>query len=146
MTRPTEHDLLAYTAAEDEYALRQLHHWLKYEGLLPFAGVGAFVIPYGLIMTALVAAAVLFAPYMLFQLWRARWVKTIVLFVVLVLVPVATSYLIESDDVIITYFLRYLPLVAFYLFAWILRLVIGEELNERSAVRLFDHERARNSE
>ncbi len=146
MTSPTEHDILGYAAAEDEYALRQLHHWLKWEGLLPLTGLGAFFLPFSLIMTVLVGAAILFTPYMIFQLWRARWMKSIVFFAIVVLVPVAASFLIKSDELLLTYFLRFLPLVAFYMFTWILRLVIGENLNERSAVRLFDRERERAAE
>lgn len=72
--------------------------------------------------------------------------KSIVFFAIVVLVPVAASFLIKSDELLLTYFLRFLPLVAFYMFTWILRLVIGENLNERSAVRLFDRERERAAE
>lgn len=144
MIGSAHYELLEYAVGEEEHALRQLHYWLKWEGLIPFAGVGVFFIPYSLVMMALVGAAVIFAPYLLYQLWRARWFKTIGVFVIVVIGPFA-SWLVDPDDVVVRFILQYLPLVAFYFFAWILRLVIGEELNERSAVRLFDHERQRNA-
>lgn len=127
---------------EEEDALRQLHRWLKYEGLVPLGGAFAFFTPYGLVVLILAGTAVAFTPYLLYQLWRARWWKSIVTFVVVVLAPLG-FWLAGFGDELGQYLLSAVPLAAFFVYTWILRLVIGEDLQERSAVRLFDYERER---
>ena len=146
MTTSLDDDLLAHSVTEEEYSLRQLHYWLRYEGLTPLLGGFAFFVPYGLVMTVLVGLAVVFAPYMVWQLWRAKWFKTLAVFAVCVGVPLVVSRFVSADSFVLKFLLTYGPLVPFYFFTWILRLVIGEELAERSGVRLFDHERERSAE
>lgn len=140
-----DQDILAFTACEEENALRQLHYWLRYEGMAPLLGGSAFFIPYGIVMVVLVALAVVFTPYMLFQLWRARWLKSILAFALIVLVPVVGCRFVSADDTLVRFFLTYGPLVPFFIYTWGLRLVLGEKLAEVTAVRHLDYERERNA-
>ena len=140
-----DHELLAYSVGEDEYALQQLHYWLAYEGLTFLGGSAAFWLPYQLVFTVLVLLAAVFTPYMLWQLFRARWFKSIGVFVVVVLLPFVCSKVVPVNDPLAEFLLLALPLVAFYVYTWVLRLVLGEHLSERRWMRTIEYERIRNS-
>jgi len=120
---------------EEEYALRQLHYWLRYESLSVLGGGAAFWIPYGLIVAILGILAALFAPYMLWRLWTARWYKSIVVFVVLVVFPFVAFRFIPIEDTLAKYLVMSVPLVNFYIYTWVLRLVLGEHLEQARLLR-----------
>ncbi len=136
--------LLNVAVSEEESALQQLHHWLSYETLTVILGGGMFFLSYGLAMTVLIVLAVLFTPYMLWQLARAKWLKAIVAFAVVVIVPFALSRWMHAEGSVGYYVWTMGPLVLFYLYAWVLRYVIGEHLSEMQMVRQVESGRRRN--
>ena len=140
-----DRELLAHSLGDEEYALQQLHYWLAYEGLTFLGGSAAFWFPYRLVFTVLVVLAAVFAPYMLWQLARARWFKSIAVFVLVVLLPFVGSRFVAVSDPLVEFLFLGVPLAAFYIYAWILRLVLGEHLSERRWVRTIEYEHERNS-
>lgn len=131
------------STGEEEYSLKQLHYWLRYEGLTGLLGGTVMWLPYGVVMSILIMMAVVFTPYMLWHLWTARWYKSIAVFPIVTGIPVLLA-MISTDDISIgNYFLTVVPLVFFYLYTWSLRYVIGERLSEIEAVRSFEMQRQR---
>lgn len=137
-------DLAAFSlgASGEEYALRKLHYWLRYEGLTPILGGGAFWLPYSLITTALIILAALFTPYLLWHLAKAKWYRAIAVFITVVCVPFLAALLAETD-LSMGFLLSMVPLVCFYLYTWTLRFVIGEQLREAATVRQLEWDRRR---
>lgn len=131
----------AFPGGEEEQSLRLLYKWLRYEGLTVIGGAGIFWLPYGLVLKAFVIFAVLFTPYMLWHLARAKWYKSIILFLVVVLMPLGAVQFTEPDASITYFLLSIGALVFFYVYTWILRHVIGERLTELEAVRKLEYER-----
>ncbi len=140
-----ESDVLEYAVGEGEDALLELHHWLAYGGLTFLGGAAAFWLPYTLIFSVLTILAVLFVPYMLWKLYVGGWHKAIWIFAIVVLIPLAASRLVASENFLLKFLLIAGPLIAFYTYTWILRLVLGEHLDELRAARLSDYERSRNA-
>lgn len=110
------------------YELNRLHKWLTRELSSSSLGFGAFILPPSFIGLLLVAAAVVFAPYMLqtlYRLERFEWIKGFLLFVgipcLLCLLP-AAGYL--------SWTLGVLPLLTFYLYTWALRHSVSEWIEE----------------
>jgi len=120
---------------EEEYTLRQLHYWLRYEGLSFLGGSAGFWLPYKLVLGILVALAALFSLYMLWRLWTARWYKAIVVFMIVVVLPLVVSRFISTDASYARLVLTWVPLVNFYIYTWVLRLVLGEHLEQARLLR-----------
>ena len=87
--------------------------------------------------------AVIFTPYMLWHLVKARWIKSVVVFVVVVIAPFLASRFVSADASLTRFLLTGLPLVLFYIYTWILRGMIGEHLAEMSQARLIEYEHGR---
>jgi len=117
------------------YSLKKLHYWLKWEGLTSLFAGTVFFIPWTSVFMILVIAALLFTPYLLWHLAKAHWYRAILLFGVFVILPFAFSRFVPGDASLAHFLLASTPLVCFYIFNWILRLIIGEYLDEERAVR-----------
>lgn len=128
-------------SVEEVYSLRQLHYWLRYEGLTGLLGGTVVWLPFGLVMSGLILLAALFTPYMLWHLWKARWYTSMVVFGALIVGPLAIAVFLENRISIGYYLLTMVPLVFFYAYTWTLRYMIGEHLFEVDSVRAFERER-----
>jgi len=126
---------------QEESSLRRLHAWLKYEGLTGVFIFAVFFMPFGIVFDVLAVAAVAFTPFMIWLLARAGWYRAIVLFVAFVVLPFVLSRLVSDDLSLGRYLLEVTPLAAFYIFNWVLRLIIGEYLSDRQAVRELEFSR-----
>ena len=80
---------------------------------------------------------------MLWHLVKARWIKSVVVFVVVVIAPFLASRFVSADASLTRFLLTGLPLVLFYIYTWILRGMIGEHLAEMSQARLIEYEHGR---
>ncbi len=140
-----EDELFVHSVSEEEDSLQQLHYWLKYEGLTFLAGGFSFWVPYGLVVRILFILAAIFTPYMLWHLIRARWYKSVAIFVLFVLLPFTASFFVSAEASLTKFLLMAVPLAWFYIYTWVLRLVIGEHLSETRSVRLLNYERRRNA-
>jgi hypothetical protein len=116
-------------------SLQKLYHWLKWEGLTSlFAGTVLFI-PWSSVFVILTIAAIVFTPYLLWHLAKAGWYRAILLFGVFVILPFIFSRFVPEEASLGAFLLMATPLVFFYIFNWILRLIIGEYLEEERAVR-----------
>lgn len=135
-------DLITYGVSEQDYALRSLQRWLRYEGLAPLLGGSAFFVPYGLVVGALVLLAIVFVPYLLWKLFEAGWYKSIITFVLLILVPLVAARFMEVGS-LSRFLLVTGPLAAFYIYTWVLAYLIGDHLKEAQAIREVESARRR---
>lgn len=112
------------TIYEDETHLRELHRWLTIGGSSGVLSGGAFFVPYGPIVMLLVAAAILFTPYLLWRLAQVRRYGWIVGFVLTVGLPALIGLYVTLSG-LAGFFVAILPLVAFYAYTWLLRSSVG---------------------
>lgn len=123
-------ELNLHFVSEEEDNLQKLNHWLNYE--ISSVGLGglAFFIPFGLVLTLLKWAAVIFTPCMLWRLFKARRFGWIVGFGIFVVLPFLAGWFMVKDDLIASIFTSMIPLAAFYLYTCVLRVVVGEWLEK----------------
>lgn len=123
-------DILLSASSKEDHAVERLYYWLNYQTKTIFIGGGLFWLPVGPIIWLLTAAACLFAPYLMWRLLQARWYKTLILFVVAVVTPYTMSLFANPQNQIMGYILSFGPLLAFYLFTWILKFVLGDTVDQ----------------
>lgn len=121
-------ELNFHFVSEDYDNLDKLHRWLSYE--LSSAGLSglAFLVPYKYIADLLTLAAVIFTPYMLWRLFKARRFGWIVGFFITVGFPFLLGRFAGSTGMVAGFLLSVFPLIAFYFYTWMLRLKTGEWL------------------
>lgn len=134
-------EILESTVTEEEYALQKLQNWLQYEKNTWILGSGGFWLPYRLIITGLTIIAAIFIPYMLWHLIKAKWYKSIIIFVIVVIVPFIGIQTLTSESTVSYFLLSVTPLGLFYIFCWLLSYFIGERLTELQEIRQIEHER-----
>ncbi|PAU93843.1 hypothetical protein CK503_09215 [Aliifodinibius salipaludis] len=139
-----ESDILASAKTIEEHSLSQLQYWLQYEKYSCVAGAGIVWMPYGLIMMGLLILAVLFTPFMLWHLFKAKWYKSIGIFLATVIIPLIISQLFDIGNTVADFLLMVLPLFTFYGYTWILSYVIGNHLNEMETVKKWQKEQLLN--
>lgn len=132
---------LANAALADEYSLRRLNEWLQYEKYSWFLGAGIIWVPYSLIITGLWVIAVLFTPFLLWNLFKAGWYKSIVLYFAIVILPFVVVQLLRVENSVVDLMLSILPLCSFYIYSWILSYLVGEYLSERQELRRIKYDR-----
>lgn len=128
-----------------EERLRSLHRALTWGGSSAGFLWVLFWMPFGLIFTVLLLAAVLFAPYLLFSLVRLGRKGWVLAFALFVLLPIGVAVVsvtgasvgllpgvggITLPNTVAGYLLFILPLLTFYGYAFILRYSVGEWLEE----------------
>jgi len=135
-----EADILKNAVSVKEYSLRQLQQWLDYGKHTWSLGAGIIWFPFGIVFTILKIIAVVFTPYMLWHLFKAAWYKSIVVFLLIVILPfVVSKFLILQNDVL-NYICAVLPILTFYIFTYIISYMIGEELNKINTLRRWKRE------
>jgi hypothetical protein len=128
----------------EENALSKLQTWLQYEKYTWFIGAGIVWVPYSLILTGLLILAVIFTPFMLWHLYRAKWYKSISVFFLVVIFPVAFR-LLETGSSIVDFLLMVLPLLTFYCYTWILSHTIDQYLSEIQTAKKWKKEKLMNN-
>lgn len=123
-------DILENAVTEEEYSLSELQHWLQYGKHSWWMGVAVFWLPYGPILFVLKIIALVFTPYMLYHLYKAKWYKSVVVFLIVVLLPFLVTRIIDTGHYILDFLLPFLPLLTFFFFVYIISYMIGVRLNE----------------
>lgn len=124
----------------EEHSLGELQHWLQYGKHTWSLGAGIIWLPYGLILMGLKLITVVFTPYMLWHLSKAKWYKSVVVFSAIVVLPFMIAQFIELENNILNFLFTALPFLTFYLFTYIISYMIGEHLNEIRTVRNWERE------
>jgi hypothetical protein len=141
-----ESDILGGAKTIEEHSLSQLQYWLQYEKHSWLAGAGIVWMPYGLIMMGLLILAILFSPFMLWHLYKAKWYKSISIFFAIVILPLIIFQFFGTGNDVADFLLMVLPLFTFYCYTWILSYVIGNYLNEIETVKKWQKEQLINDE
>ena len=127
-------DIQQDAVTAEQSSLQKLQYWLEYEkytGLLMFGAVWF----YALVFRLLYLAAIVFTPYMLWHLYKAKWYKAIITFIFVVLFPFAIVHLITLDNSIIDSILKFIPFFFFYFYTWILSYMIKNYTAERAELK-----------
>lgn len=132
-------DILAYAVTVEERSLGELQHWLNYAKHTWSLGAGIIWLPYGLILMALKIVAFIFTPYMLWHLFKAKWYKSVVVLLAVVVVPFIASQFIQTTSVI-GFLFMVLPFLTFYLFTYIISYMIGEQLIKIKTLKKWERE------
>lgn len=109
--------------------LRRLYYWLSYHRFTGFLYGGLLIVPWVVILVALIAAAVVFAPYMLFVLYKEGKRGWLIFFAVLVGGPVALTF-IHTGSHPFDVFLDFMPLLAYYFYCYLLRFSVREWISD----------------
>jgi len=125
-----EADILANAVTEEEYSLSQLQQRLQYAKHSWSFGAIILWLPYVPVFMILKILAIVFTPYVLWHLFKAKWYKSVVVFGAVVVLPYVIYQFIQVENNILGFLLKVLPLLTFYLFAYILSYMIGEHLSE----------------
>jgi hypothetical protein len=134
-------ELLANAVPIEERSLSKLQGWLDYEKYTWMLGAGVIWFSYAIIITGLLIMTVVFTPYMLWHLYKAKWYKSIGWFFITVLLPFVLFQFFDTGNMVADYLLSVFPLFNFYCFTWVLSYMIGEYIGERQAVRKWKRER-----
>lgn len=127
MTLPydTQRELLALMQQEIRFS--RFHNWLTAEGVSASLVVMVFLAP-TITLMIMVAAAVLFTPYLLWQLYQSRWYGWMVGFGIFVGVPTLVTLLLQTEGYM-AMLLSLWPLFMFYTYTWALRHAVGDWLS-----------------
>ena len=109
--------------------LQQLHRWLTIGGGSMMLGGSALILPMGIVMMVMLWGAVLFAPFMLWQLYQLQKRGWILGFLIVVGVPLIGSFFVDRVSVF-GMILSMLPLVMFFGYTWLLRQYVSGWLEE----------------
>jgi len=109
--------------------LERLSRILNYQLSTSVLLIGYYFSP---VLYLAIIAAVLFAPYMLFVLFREKRFGWITFFIILVLCPIFISLLFFYHT---EYFIIFMliPLALFYFYCFLLKITIGDWVQERNA-------------
>lgn len=111
--------------------VRRLYYWLSYNRYSIFVYGGLFYIPAAPILLLLTVLAGVFAPYMLYVLYRNGKRGWLVTFGIVVGIPVVLAFVPTGSD-IFNAMLRFLPLLTFYFYCYMLRFSVGEWISDAS--------------
>lgn len=128
-------DVLANAVTVEESSLSTLYYWLQYEKHTWILGAGIGWLPYSIVLMIVSITAIIFTPYMLWHLFRAKWYKAIITFCSIVILPFLIHQIVEIDNSIISFSLGVLPLVTFYFYTYGISYFIGEHLNTLKTIR-----------
>lgn len=124
-----------------KHALLKLQSWLQYGKHSWSLAAFLFYLPFGFSGSILKIAVLVFTPFMLWQLYKAGWIKSIVVFLLLVALPYLVTSLLDLGTEVTHFLIRYLPIVNFFLFTYAISYMIGEELNELHTKQQWEWER-----
>ena len=111
--------------------IRKLYYWLSYNRFSVLLYGGLFYLPYFLVLVALIVLAIVFAPYVLYVLYKNGKRGWLVTFAIVVGIPVLPAFLPTGSDTFDAV-LRFLPLLAFYFYCYMLRFSVGDWLSDAS--------------
>lgn len=117
--------------SKEEWRLRELQRWLTYEGLTGVLLPLSYFIPIGALLLLLVAAALIFTPYMLLRLYQCGRYGWMIGFGVAVGPPLLLFLLVRAGGSA-SVLLSLVPLGAFYLYTWLLHHSVSEWIDELS--------------
>lgn len=113
--------------------LRRLHYWLTYNRYTIIIYGGGFFLPAVGLLVILIALAIIFAPYVLYVLFRNHKHGWLVFFAILVGIPAGLAFL-RTGNLVLDTGLHFLPLLTFYLYCFLLRLAADDWISEVSYV------------
>ena len=105
--------------------LQQLHRWLTFGGGSMILGGTGLILPMGIVLIVMTWGAVLFTPFLLWQLYQIKKPQWIIGFLVVVGLPLLGSFFVENVSVF-GLILSMMPLSMFYLYTWMLRHYVEE--------------------
>lgn len=111
--------------------LKRLYYWLSYQRFTGALYGGLLFVPWLLILVVLIALAVVFAPYMLFVLYKQGKRGWLIFFVFLIGVPVGMAFVSTGSEPFDA-FLDFMPLLAFYFYCYLLRFSVREWISDAS--------------
>jgi hypothetical protein len=111
--------------------LRRLRHWLTYNRYTIFTYGGGIFFPAGIILLCLILLAILFTPYMLFVLYKNRKHGWLLLFAIIVGIPILPAFL-STGNFVLNVMMHFLPLLAFYLYCFLLRFSVDDWISDTS--------------
>lgn len=94
---------------------------------------GGFFIPWELLSPLLFVLPILFAPYVLFVLYRNGKRGWLITFAVMVVIPILFAFL-STGNIVLDTGLHLLPLLTFYLYCYLLRFSVGEWISDLSSI------------
>lgn len=123
-----------------EYATERLLLALDYGRKSAIVGIGFVWMPYGLVLGLFVLAAFIFVPYMFRRLLQLRWFGWVTAFALFVFAPlIASRFLFDGPGhALWSFAATVMPLLAFYLFTWILKFVLRDYPEDMRAQRMLD--------
>lgn len=117
----------------DAAQLRRLYHWLSYNRYTIFLYGGGIYLPWALILLALIVLAAVFAPYLLYVLYKNGNHGWLAAFAIMVGIPVVLAFL-STGNAILDTCLHFLPLLAFYFYCFVLRFSVSEWVGDDNPV------------
>lgn len=109
--------------------LRRLYYWLSYHRFTGLLYGGLFILPWVIILAALILIAVVFTPYMLFVLYKEGKRGWLIFFAFLVGVPVALAF-VSTGSPIFDAVLDFMPLLAYFFYCYLLRFSVREWISD----------------
>jgi hypothetical protein len=111
--------------------LERLYYWLSYHRFTAFFYGGGLYLPWAVVFWILVVLAVLFAPYMLFVLYKNGKSGWLTAFPIVVGVPIGIAF-VPTGSYPFDTLLHFLPLLAFYFYCFALRFSVIEWISDTS--------------
>jgi hypothetical protein len=114
------------TVFSNNQNLKRLNYWLKYQISSSFLLILSWMFPLALLLTTIVA--LIFAPFMLFILYKEKKFGWIIFFGILIIFPLIIIIVFSMHS---TYFMALIliPLALFYFYCFILRLTVSDWLS-----------------
>lgn len=111
--------------------LNRLYYWLSYHRFSIVLYGALYCLPWLLVFLAVVILALVFAPYMLYVLYKNGKRGWLVTFAAVVGVPIVLAF-IPTGSRFFGIFLDFMPLLAFYFYCYLLRFSVGEWISDAS--------------
>ena len=128
-------DILSGFKTLEKKSLNQLQSGLEFEKYGWVLGAGIVFVPYNIVLMGLLIIAVVFTPFMLWHLYKAKWYKSISVFIVTVILPFIGYQFFNTGHFVADFLLMVFPLFTFFCYTWILSYVIRDYLNELEATK-----------
>ena len=113
--------------------LRRLYHWLTYNRLTIFLYAGSFFLLPKIILSFLAVLAILFAPYVVFVLYKNGKRGWLLFFAIITGIPTGFAFLHTGNSLLDTA-LPFFPLATFYLYCVILRYSVADWISDASPI------------
>ena len=125
---------MSHVRTAEDQALIQLDRWLGYEVKSALLLGLLFLLPMGPVVWMLHALMVVFTPVMIVQLYRARWYRSLALFIVMMACGYVVPRVMTVDPLMGGILYPAAQFVPFYFFCWALKWVIRDRVSELRAL------------